>query len=160
MSRNGAIYFFSLTRYSHPRDKNQIWEIKIRLFIVKGPCKRTQHCWPTTRNIVGPTCCVRLHGTTIMLSLVAYSLKPLELLGTCKRTQHCWPKTHNNTQQCCDLLRPFAWALSSKLSYSALFVGTTLPNRIPYLMKLSLILLKLANASSRCPGSIISFPNE
>ena len=63
-----------------------------------GPCKRTQHCWPTTRNnvgscwhllrlfawaikahanganIVGPnnavTCCVRLHGTTTMLVLV------------------------------------------------------------------------------------------
>ena len=38
------------------------------------PCKRTQHCWPTTPNIVGPnsvvTCCVRLHGTTTMLALV------------------------------------------------------------------------------------------
>ena len=26
-----------------------------------GPCKRTQHCWPTTRSNVA-TCCVRLHG--------------------------------------------------------------------------------------------------
>ena len=26
-----------------------------------GPCKRTQHCWPTTRNNV-VNCCVRLHG--------------------------------------------------------------------------------------------------
>ena len=26
-----------------------------------GPCKRTQLCWPTTRNNV-VTCCVRLHG--------------------------------------------------------------------------------------------------
>ena len=25
---------------------------------------------------------------------------------------HCWPKTPNNTQQCCDLLRPFAWGFS------------------------------------------------
>ena len=26
-----------------------------------GPCKRAQHCWPTTRsNVV--TCCIRLHG--------------------------------------------------------------------------------------------------
>ena len=35
---------------------------------------RTQHCWPTTPNIVGPnnvvTCCFRLHGTTTMLALV------------------------------------------------------------------------------------------
>ena len=27
-----------------------------------GPCKRTQHCWPTKRNNV-LTCCVRLHGS-------------------------------------------------------------------------------------------------
>ena len=38
-------------------------------------------------------------------------LKPVKLLGLCKLTQHCWPKTPNNTQQCCDLLRPFAWTL-------------------------------------------------
>ena len=76
----------------------------------------TQHCWPTTPNIVGPnnvvTCCVHLHGTTTMLALVAFSLKPVKLLGPRKwtqcsllanNTQHCW------AQQCCDLLRPFAW---------------------------------------------------
>ena len=44
-------------------------------------------------NIVGPnnvvTCCVRLHGTTTMLALVAYSLKTVKLLGPCKQTQHC-----------------------------------------------------------------------
>ena len=40
----------------------------------KAPCKRTQHCWPTTPNTVGPnnvvTCCVRLHKSTTMLALV------------------------------------------------------------------------------------------
>ena len=61
-------------------------------------------------TLLGPTCCVRLHGTTTMLALVAYSLKSVKLLGPCKRTQHCWPKNPNNTQQCCDSLRPFAWA--------------------------------------------------
>ena len=77
----------------------------------RDPCKRTQHCWPTTHaTLSGTTCCVHLHGTTTMLALVAYSLKQVKLLGPCKRTQHCWPKTSNNTQ-CCDLLRPFAWAL-------------------------------------------------
>ena len=36
-------------------------------------------------NTVGPnnivSCCVRLYGTTAMLALVAYSLKPVKLLG-------------------------------------------------------------------------------
>ena len=66
--------------------------------------------------LLGPTCCARLHGTTTMLALVAYSLKPVKLLGPCKRTQHCWPKAPNNTQQCCDLLRPFAWAFTVTFS--------------------------------------------
>ena len=46
-----------------------------------------------------------------LLALFAYSFKSVKLLGPCKRTKHCWPKASNNTQQCCDLLRPFAWAL-------------------------------------------------
>ena len=62
------------------------------LFLVsKAPCKRTQHCWPTTSNIVGcymlrpfahtvACCCV-------LLGVVAQSLKPVKLLGTYKRTQ-------------------------------------------------------------------------
>ena len=65
-------------------------------------------------NIIGPnnvvTCCVRLHGTTTMLALVAYSLKPVKLLGPCKRMQHCWPTTTNNVESCSCLLRSFAWA--------------------------------------------------
>ena len=48
-------------------------------------------------TLLGPTCCVRLHGTTTMLALVAYSLEPVKLLGPCKRTQHCWPKTPTAT---------------------------------------------------------------
>ena len=39
---------------------------------------------------VGPnnvvTSCVRLHATTTMLALIAYSLKQVKLLGPCKRT--------------------------------------------------------------------------
>ena len=55
-------------------------------------------------TLLGPTCCVRLHGTTTMLALVAYSLKPVKLLSPCKRTQHYWPKnptTRNNVVTCC-----------------------------------------------------------
>ena len=62
-------------------------------------------------TLLAPTCCICLHGTTIMLALVAYSLKPVKHLGPCKRMQHCWPITPNNTQQCCDLLHLFAWVL-------------------------------------------------
>ena len=78
-----------------------LWLVASVCMGFKGPCKRTQHCWPTTRNsvgqqhatLLGPTCCDRLHGTTTMLALVAYSLKPVKLLGPCKQTQRCWSKT-------------------------------------------------------------------
>ena len=46
-------------------------------------------------TLLGPTCCVRLHGTTTMLVLVAYSLKPVKLLDPHKRTQQSWPTTRN-----------------------------------------------------------------
>ena len=70
-------------------------------------------------TLLGTTCCISLHRTTTMwamLAPVAYSLKTIKLLGPCKRRQHCWPKTPNNTQQCCDLLRPFAWAFTTPMS--------------------------------------------
>jgi len=28
--------------------------VTVAKYKVKGPCKRSQHCWPTRRNIVGP----------------------------------------------------------------------------------------------------------
>ena len=88
----------------------------------KSPCKRAQHCWPATPNIVGAnnvvTCCVRLHGTTKMLALVAYmhSLKPVKLLAQqvptfllfsdrrsvaqqcCMEPQQCWPRENVGTR--------------------------------------------------------------
>ena len=66
----------------------------------------TQHRWAQHVASV----CMEPQQCWYLLVLVAYSLKPVKLLGQCKRTQHCWPKTPNNTQQCCDLLRPFACA--------------------------------------------------
>ena len=56
------------------------------------------------------TCCVRLHGTTTMLPLVAYSLKLVKVSGPCKWTQNCSPTAPNNVGSCWHLLRPFAWA--------------------------------------------------
>ena len=36
-----------------------------------------------------------------MLTLVAYSLKPVKLLGPYERTQHYWPTTRNSVVTCC-----------------------------------------------------------
>ena len=46
-------------------------------------------------TLLGPTRCVRLHGTTTMLA-------PVKVLGPLKRTQHFWPTTRN-TSVCMDL---------------------------------------------------------
>ena len=60
---------------------NQIWH-KCKY---KGQCKRTQHCWPTTRNIVGPymflSVCMEPQHCWHLLALVAiaYSLKQVKL---------------------------------------------------------------------------------
>ena len=67
----------------------------------------TQHCW--AQHVA--SLCMEPQQCWHLLALVAHSLKPAKLLVPCKRKQHCWPKTPNNTQQCCDLLRRFAWAL-------------------------------------------------
>ena len=68
----------------------------------------TQHCWAQHVASV----CMEPQQCWQLLALVAYSLKPVKLLGPCKRTQHCWPKPPNSMLQCCDLLRPFAWAFT------------------------------------------------
>ena len=73
----------------------------------------TQHCW--AQYVV--SVCMEPQQCCHLLALVAYSLKPVKLLGPCKRAQHCWPKTPNNTQRCCNLLRPFAWALNTRFWY-------------------------------------------
>ena len=70
-----------------------------------APCKRTQHCWPTTPNIVGcymlrpfahPVACC-----CVLLGVVAQSLKPIRLLATCKRTQQLPTLLANNVGSCC-----------------------------------------------------------
>ena len=34
----------------------------LKLVKLLAPCKRVQHCWPTSPSVVG-SCCVRLHVT-------------------------------------------------------------------------------------------------
>ena len=86
----------------------------------KGPCKRSQHCWPTRRNIVGPkmlrafahhvVCCcllLRLVGSCWMkFETGQTSSNNFQQVATTRNnTQHgvqtlatCW------AQQCCVLL--------------------------------------------------------
>ena len=75
---------------------------------VLRPMQRTQHCWPTTSNIVGPdnvvTCCVRLHGSTTMLVLVGTCCVEFETGQTFRRMQTDATLLANNTQQCWELL--------------------------------------------------------
>ena len=92
-------------------------EISTQIYRQKRMCtyrSRPMYHWPTTPNIVGPnnvvTCCIRLHGTTTMLALVAYSLKLVKLLGQqvpmflillfCDRqsvVQQCCTRLHGTT---------------------------------------------------------------
>ena len=78
----------------------------------KDPCKRTQHCWSTTPNIVGcymlrpfahPVACCWM-----LLRVVAQSLKPVKLFSQQLPTfllfrdrrsvaQQCWIRLHSSS---------------------------------------------------------------
>ena len=78
----------------------------------KAPCKRTQHCWPTTPNNVGcyllrpfahPVACCWM-----LLRVVAQSLKPVKLFSQRLPTfllfrdrrslaQQCWIRLHSSS---------------------------------------------------------------
>ena len=75
--------------------------------VVKALCKRTQHRWTTTPNIVS-----RLHTLLhivaccyVSLGVIARSLKPVKILATCKPTQQ-FPTSL--AHHCSELLGPFA----------------------------------------------------
>ena len=79
---------------------------------IKAPCKRTQHCWPTTPNIVGcymlrpfahPVACFWM-----LLRVVAQSLKAVKLFSQQLPTfllfrdrrsvaQQCWIRLHSSS---------------------------------------------------------------
>ena len=64
---------------------------------LKAPCIRTQHCWPTTPNIVG---CYMLRPFAPLVACCWGLLHPLA--HHCQHgrnnSQHCWP---NNVGSCC-----------------------------------------------------------
>ena len=57
---------------------------------------RSQHCWPTRRNIVGPTWCERLHT---MLCVVACCCDLLQLVGWSLKLVKLHPTPSNKSQQ-------------------------------------------------------------
>ena len=78
----------------------------------KAPCKRTQHCWPTTPNIVGcymlcpfaqPVACCWMLLRVVAQSLKAVKLSsqqlPTFLLFRDRRSvlQQCWIRLHNSS---------------------------------------------------------------
>ena len=62
----------------------------------------------TEATLLGPTCCVRLHGTRTML---AFDCVQFETIQTFRPIQRDATLLANNTQQCCNVLRPFTCAL-------------------------------------------------
>ena len=85
------------------------------LILVKrlGTCKRTQHCWPATPNIVG---CYMVHPFVhpvtccwVLLGVVAQSLILVKRLGTCKRTQQLPTMWSSNFGSCCRVRLHVAW---------------------------------------------------
>ena len=91
------------------------WKPLPRNVTLQAPCKRTQHCWPTTPNFVG---CYMLRPFAhpvacwwMLLRVVAQSLKPVKGWGqtdvtTPNTLRACWQwcaNGCNNCQQCWDL---------------------------------------------------------
>ena len=119
-----------------PLYNSLVFYFRIQQKSCKGPCKRSQHCWPTRRNIVGPNmlrafahhvvcCCVllRLVGSCWMkFETGQTSSNNFQQVATthnmvCKRSQHVGP---NNVASCWPtMLRAFARAF---LTFSFLMV--------------------------------------
>ena len=105
----------------------------VRLHSGKATCKRKQHCWPTTPNIVG---CYLLRPfgkpSCMLLGVVAQSLKPVKLSQptTPNISFVPWPPKRSAI-----MLDPFAqlfqhcWghARSLRMVYKELFMGCILP---------------------------------
>ena len=117
-------------------------------FRVKGPCKRTQHCWPTTRNIVEPnmlrpfawnrnnvgTFCHLLRidkvlGVTLQNNL-KWDLHINEIVGKASKRLHILPILKRGGVPPCDLLRVFSLLIRSILEYCCPVWHSSLPVRI------------------------------
>ena len=88
---------------------------------LKAPCKRTQHCWPTTPNIVG---CYMLRPFAHLVACCWELFHPLA--HHCQHgrnnSQHCWP---NNVGTCCVRVQNKAARLLSLPLLSKSKIATT-----------------------------------
>ena len=88
---------------------------------LKAPCKRTQHCWPTTPNIVG---CYMLRPFAHLVACCWELLHPFA--HHCQHgrnnSQHYWP---NNVGSCCVRVRNKATRLLSLPLLSKSKMATT-----------------------------------
>jgi len=94
----------------------------------KAPCKRTQHCWPTTPNIGGcymlrpfahPVACCRM-----LLRVVAQSLKPVKLFSQQLPTFLLFHDRRNVAQQCWILLNNTSNIVGAAHAHYAWFTKT------------------------------------
>ena len=108
------------------RNKSVFWQCSC--FKCKAACKWTQHCWPTTPNIVGcymlrpfahPVACCWM-----LLRVVVQSLKPVKLFRQQLRTfllfrdrwsvaQQCWIRFHSCSNIVGAMLAQYAWFTKS-----------------------------------------------
>ena len=91
---------------------------------------KCQHCCGSMQTDVtcwAQQCCLLLANNVVSVCMGL------------KRTQHCSSKNPNNTQQCCDLLRPFAWAFKELTSFSKLLSSQVIS-----------VLLQINGRSSSC----------
>ena len=91
---------------------------------IKAPCKRTQHCWPTTPNIAGcymlrpfahPVACCWM-----LLGVVAPSLKPVKLFSQQLPKFLLFRDRRSVAQQC--WIRCWGHARSLRMDYKDLWV--------------------------------------
>ena len=97
--------FGQITRYriyTVSREPIRLLEIQYPVFGIV--CIENLKAHANRPNIVGlnnvVTCCIRLHGTTTMLALVAYSLKLVKLLAQQVPTFPLFCDRRNIAQQC------------------------------------------------------------
>ena len=64
----------------------------------KGPCKRSQHCWPTRRNIVGPNMLQHVVCCCVLLRLVGSCWMKFDQFQTSSNNFQQVATTRNNTQ--------------------------------------------------------------
>ena len=90
----------------------------------KARCKRTQHCWPTTPNIVGCNMlCLFSHPVACCCVLLHKVWNRSNFLAPCKRTQHCWELLRLFARSLIYLVCPSKFCITFLFNFSWIFRG-------------------------------------